>query len=156
MPHASGPTEHQPQPFPLAPAPSTNDGASPPVHGPGRPPQTPQEVALDRLVEAAGPFAKMFFDNQARALELQARQQEREMEFDEKLAENEMRRHRINVAAGLLVGIIVFAFAGFLIWRGREAIAMDLLRNLLTLAGVAFGTWGIAITKRRRQEQKED
>ena len=121
----------------------------------GRPPENAQEVALDRLFEHVTPLAEMYFDAQVRVRESDGMEHERELAYDSKLLEHETRRHLASVISASGVVIVILAFAGFLVWRGREAVAVDIIKLLVLIAGSAFGGWGIAASRRPREKHDD-
>lgn len=120
-----------------------------------QPPTTPEEVALDRLLDAAEPLVKAYFDNQALALEVQAKQREHELAFERYVLEHESRRHRMTLIAASVIGAIVLGFAGFLVWNGRDAVALDIIKLLVAIASVGFGGYGVGMSRRRREKPEE-
>jgi hypothetical protein len=141
---------------PAAPARVQAPPQRPPKVWEGRPPETPQEVALDKLMEHVGPIAEMFFDAQVKMRESQAKEHERELAFETKLLEHDTRRHQVAVVAGAVVAVVVLVLAGLLMWNGRDASALDIIKTLLGFVGVGFGGWGIAMSRRRREKKTDD
>jgi hypothetical protein len=128
----------------------------PPKVWEGRPPETPQEVALDKLMEHVGPIAEMFFDAQVKVRESEAKEHERELAYETKLLEHETRRHQVAVLAGAVVTVVVLVMAGLLMWHGRDASALDIIKTLIGFVGVGFGGWGIAMSRRPRKKVDSD
>jgi hypothetical protein len=141
---------------PAASAPVHASPQRPPKVWAGRPPETPQEVALDKLMEHVGPIAEMFFDAQMKMRESQAKEHERELAFETKLLEHDTRRHRVAVVTGAVVAGAVLVLAGTLMWNGRDASALDIIKTLLGFVGVGFGGWGIAMSRRQRKKMDDD
>ena len=120
-----------------------------------RPAATPQEVALDKLMEHVGPLAELYFESQAKIRESDAREHEREMAFEAKLLEHQGRQHRMNVIAASLFGVVMLGFAGFMVYHGRDASAVDLIKTIGSLVAVGFGGYGYAMSRAARAKRDD-
>jgi hypothetical protein len=116
----------------------------------------PEEVALDKLLTAAEPLVKAFFDSKREDKAADVKMQERELTFEERLLDHDTRRHRTTVVVGGVIIAVVLAFAGYLISQGRDAIALDVIQLLVGLGGAVAGGYGIAMSKRRREESSDE
>lgn len=110
--------------------------------------QPQQQVDLEHLIEVAEPLVKLYFD-------ADAAKQEREIAYDTKVLEHDGKRQRNLVVSFSLLAVGILVFAGYLIAQGRDAVALDLIKTVVSLAGVGFGGYGLAIAKRRREDRDE-
>lgn len=108
-----------------------------------------QEVTLDRIIEVAEPLVKLYFD-------AQLTQQERELEYESKVLEHDSKRQRNVVLAFTVIIASVLIFAGYLISAGRDAVALDLIKLVAALGSVGFGGYGVALTRRKRDIDRDD
>jgi hypothetical protein len=105
------------------------------------------DVTLDRLLEVAGPYVQKYFESQERI-------HQRNLEFEEKVLEHDSRRQRHVVwSVGVIVAVVLL-FAGYLISKGRDAVALDVIKLVASLGSVGFGGYGIAMSRRRREEDE--
>jgi len=107
-----------------------------------------QQVALDRLIEVASPLIGAYFENQQTM-------QNRELAFEEKVLEYDSRRQRNLTMSFAFIIASVLVFSGYLIAQGRDAVAIDLIKLLAMLGSVGFGGYGIANSRRRRDDMEE-
>ena len=119
------------------------------IHGPSlKPGDLKPEVALDKLIEAAGPFVQSYFETQERI-------HKRGLEYEEKLLEHDSRRQRNVVWSVGVIIATVLGFAGYLIAHGQDAVALDVIKLVASLGSVGFGGYGVAMAKRRRTADDE-
>ena len=111
-------------------------------------PDSKPEATLDRLLEVAGPYVQKYFESQERI-------HQRNLEFEGKVLEHDSRRQRHVVwSVGVIVAVVLL-FAGYLISKGRDAVALDVIKLVASLASVGFGGYGIAMSRRRREEDDD-
>lgn len=107
-----------------------------------------EKVALDRLIEVASPLIGAYFENQQAI-------QDRELAFEEKILEYDSRRQRNLTISFAFIIASVLVFSGYLIAQGRDAVAIDLIKLLTLIGSVGFGGYGIANSRRRREDMED-
>jgi hypothetical protein len=110
--------------------------------------QPQQQIDLEKLIEVAEPLVKLYF-------EADAAKHEREIAYDTKVLEFDARRQRNLTIAFSFITAGILIFSGYLISQGRDTVALDLIGRLVAIAGAAFGAYGFAMVKRRREESEE-
>lgn len=106
------------------------------------------QPSLEDILRVAGPIAERYFESQER-IHIQ------DLEFEAKLVVAENQRRRVLLTAATCISVSVLLHAGFLTLQGHDAAAVDLIKLLATILGVGFGGYGIAMSRRRREESDD-
>lgn len=103
------------------------------------------EVTLPELMELAQPLLKQW-------TEAENEKHRRELEYDHELLKVIGKQNRL-VTVGLFVIVgIVLIVAGVLFILGRDSTAMDLIKLIVAVGGAAFGGYGWALARRRKED----
>jgi hypothetical protein len=112
------------------------------VGDPGSPP-----VPIEAIAKLAVPLINAY-------VEADREKQQRRLAFEEKRLEAATKQDRTLLSGLFVLGMTVLFLAGVLIFSGREAAAIDLVKTFATIGGVGFGGYGIAAM--RNKESKEE
>lgn len=108
-----------------------------------------QQQSLERLLAIAAPLVQLHY-------EAQRESQRRELAFEKKLLIVDAARERRLLVSGTLVSLAVLGLAAMLFAAGRDAVAVDLIKLLVTVGGAAAGGFGLAMRIRRSGEDTTD
>jgi hypothetical protein len=111
-------------------------------------PTLPQQPDIETLIEVAEPLVRLYFES------IESKHK-REIEYQTKVLEFDAKRESALTVAFSVITLSVLFFAGYLIAQGRETVAIDLIVRLVSIAGAAFGAYGLAMAKRRREENDD-
>ena len=106
------------------------------------------EVTLTDLMKLAEPLLKQWTDTENE-------KHKREIEYDrEVLRETGKQNRRVTIGFFIIAGVTL-GIAGMLFIFGRDSVAMDLIKLIVGLGGAAFGGYGWAVARTRREGAAE-
>lgn len=105
------------------------------------------EVTLTDLMKLAEPLLKQWTDTENE-------KHKREIEYDrEVLRETGKQNRRVTIGFFIIAGVTL-GIAGMLLIFGRDSVAMDLIKLIVGIGGAAFGGYGWALARRRKEGEK--
>ena len=106
-----------------------------------------EEVTLTDLMKLAEPLLKQWTDSESE-------KHKREIEYDrEVLRETGKQNRRVTIGFFIIVGVTL-GIAGMLFIFGRDSVAMDLIKLIVGIGGAAFGGYGWALARRRKEGEE--
>ena len=105
------------------------------------------EVTLTDLMKLAEPLLKQWTDTENE-------KHKREIEYDrEVLRETGKQNRRVTIGFFIIAGVTL-GIAGMLFIFGRDSVAMDLIKLIVGIGGAAFGGYGWALARRRKEGEE--
>jgi hypothetical protein len=98
-------------------------------------------------MKLAEPLLKQWTDSESE-------KHKREIEYDrEVLRETGKQNRRVTIGFFIIVGVTL-GIAGMLFIFGRDSVAMDLIKLIVGIGGAAFGGYGWALARRRKEGEE--